>query len=108
MDFLVFETKAQADKAERIIFEFGKALALSEGYVVDDTHVYGRNSKGKSKAFTSSWDTPRQRVDGKWVITHPKHHTAARDPQALQRLTVALGHVVEEEADNGWWPEADL
>ncbi|WP_158874016.1 hypothetical protein [Antarcticirhabdus aurantiaca] len=108
--FLVFDTLAAADAAERIVFERGAQIAALNGYTLDEAGgIVGMTPAGEvalEAARTTRWDVPRQRLDGRWVFTHPQHHPAAREPAWLFFVMQGLDAPAEQEAAT-WWPVTD-
>ena len=114
--YLIYDTKEEAIQAERIIFSAGKSLAALKGYTTNGS-IHGKQDgiSTPETAETLYWDTPLQRLDGKWVVLHPMHHPVAQshipvDQEAYRNLLEALsagesGSAVVEVNDISWWPE---
>jgi hypothetical protein len=77
MTYLVFDTQADADAAMAIVNR-------EKGFA-------------DKRTATSTWDTPRQRMDGKWVFEAP-------EPAVVAKITVP--HSIEAKQDN-WFPVVD-
>lgn len=105
MDYLVYNTAQDAETAQNIIFEFGKQLAQAAGYYVDDD-IHGKKN-GVSDAttgVTTRWCDVLERLDGKFVILHPKYHPAAIDQDLLAQLIIQLEPISEETKQDNWFP----
>ena len=109
MRYFVFETQRRAEDCQLAIFAFGKDLATRAGYATNAEGIIpkrkGRSANGQ---LVRRWDTPRQRLDGKWVVAHPEKHASFSDPIAAQMLMNSLPDaVVEVEDADIWWPAPD-
>lgn len=107
--FLVFDTSAEADAAERVIFERGAHIAALNGYMVDAGGIVGMKADGElalDEARTTRWDEPRRRLDGKWVFTHPQHHPAAREAAWLRFVMQDIGAPADVEGAE-WFPPTE-
>lgn len=105
--FLVFDAEAEALAIERAIYDFGAQVALAAGYNVSADGISGQSS-GQTRADaqkTSAWDTPRQRLDGKWIVAHPETHPSYPDYQAGIDAMVAAFTV--EEYSSEWFAAAE-
>lgn len=107
-DYLVFDALVEAVVVERVIFNFGVQLATGAGYLIaEDGGIIGKR-QGVSDPLsqeTTTWDIPRQRLDGKWVVRHPKHHPSAQNEENLALLLGQLGDITVEQEQENWWPE---
>lgn len=114
MRFLVFLDQASAVAAVEQINGNGRALFAARGYGVDENgDVEARRLSDGSivhEAKTQTWDVPRQRLDGKWIISHPENAMRADtvvDEQGATGAEVVMVDVVFEaiEAfDDAWFP----
>jgi hypothetical protein len=87
MNCLVFDAEDEAIYVERLIFNFGKKLAKSEGYVTNGGIHGKKNGTSSDLNFnTERWAVPMQRKDGKWVISHPENSTAYLNNQESANL----------------------
>lgn len=109
MTYIVFNSETEASAVARTIFEFGAAMAADAGYSVTPSGIHGRRQgvSDPTTAPTTGWATPLERLDGKWVVSHPKHHTAAQDAAKLTELMASLGDVVQEEETPAWFPPVE-
>lgn len=79
--FLVFASQAEAQAAVDAIDESGRAIYAARGYAISEggSIVCRRLSDGASVPESQgidTWDVPRQRLDGKWIISHPENHNS--------------------------------
>lgn len=107
MDYLVFDTEKQAATVAQQIFETGANLAAERGHIVDEygiRAVIDGKPVPESHTRTVNWDVPRQRLDGKWVVRHPKYSAILQsEPALMARLDRALSGVTVETMQNGWF-----
>lgn len=107
VDYLVFDTQADADAAELTIRERGFQIAVLQGHTVMDGVLHFAGATGVG---TERWDVPQQRVDGKWVVAHPNSYFAAKDPDNgaawLAIVMAGVGGTVEAHSPT-WWPQED-
>jgi len=98
MRYLVFDSEAEARATERVIFRRGAILAQSVGYHLDEAGaiVGERDGEPDPLGLTTVWDDPRLRADGKWVILHPEHHSAAENSDWLAFVMRGIDAVVDE------------
>lgn len=113
MDYLVFDTEENAIAVERKIYQTGAALAAERGYKVDAKGILGfvdGKPAPDDHTRTVRWYKPRQRMDGKWVVRHPKHSQILQSEPALaERLAFALdGLKVEAMADDWFRREGEV
>ena len=108
MNYLVFNTEEEAEQAQQTIFAVIRQNAEAAGYdIAEDGSIIGKADgvSNPDAMHTSGWDTPMQRVDGKWVILHPeKAKDVANSNQFNAILSAIPDYTVEQEA-NDWWPE---
>ena len=74
MSYLTFNTKANAEKAQRRVLKIWSYFLKQEnGYEVgpDDVVNTGFRNGRRVPAVTTRWDNPRELVDGKWAIIAP-------------------------------------
>lgn len=111
--YLIFNSEVEAQTANQLIFDTAIPLYKLQGYDSDVGGLIGKMDGvlNASGGRTSSWDIPRQRLDGKWAIIHPENHPAAQTilpdgSKALDILNSALGVVVKEvnPEDDTWFP----
>lgn len=109
-EHLVFDTQEAAQGVSDAIYVFGASYAVGQGYSVDGSGIVGRNPDGTSKPSaerTTAWDIPRQRLDGKWIVLHPKYHPAAADPSAAVGLANLLSGITVEAETEAWFTPDD-
>ena len=105
MDYLIYNTEQEAETAQSIIFEFGKALAAEAGYFVNGgIHGIKNGISSVDTASSTVWDIPRQRLDSKWVVLHPKYDNAAQDVDLLNALMLELEPFSVEAEQPDWFP----
>jgi hypothetical protein len=104
--FLCFNTQLAAGAAQLRIFEAGRDAFVAAGFTLDGSgniidRLRSRLTLERACRITR-WDTPRQRLDGKWVIAHPADkgkpwtQAAAVLPDIITPFTV-------EEWSSSWW-----
>ncbi len=110
MDYLVYDNVVAAQADAKLIFQRGAAIATQRGFEVDASGITGKRD-GQDAADaekTTAWDVPRQRLDGKWVVLHPKHHPMAQTELAPGTTYLAYamhGITASEDAEAPtWWP----
>ena len=96
MEYMIFDTKTIAENAELAIETIGQFPIIGN-----------RASDGEpqpTKQKTEKWDTPRQRKDGKWILT--RLSLAFRTTYAEQEAEFDSDypHVIEEYS-NDWFDE---
>ena len=118
--YYVFNTQAEAQACVDRINIRARAVFRLQGYEIDRATggiIPKRLSDGQSMpdaAQAETWDVPRQRLDGKWIVAHCEAVPGATlviRPTAVPPLTVA-GYVAQDipatvmvEAENiSWWP----
>ena len=105
MDYLIYNTEQEAETAQDIIFEFGKALAAQAGYFVNGgIHGTRHGISSVETAHSERWDIPRLRLDSKWVVLHPKYDNAAQDAELLDALMLELEPFSVETEQPDWFP----
>lgn len=79
MRYLVFDTQFAAQGAVDQIDVKGRAVYASAGYTIDtEGNVVGQcDGVDNPEGVTTTWDIPRQRQDGKWLVTHPENFAMA-------------------------------
>lgn len=97
---------AHIDARARLVFAAQGYTITEDGAVVSRRASDGADVPG---AVTTTWDVPRQRVDGKWCVQHPETHASAQfdiggGVTVLQFVTTGLSAAIET-ADPSWWPE---
>lgn len=118
--YYVFPDQASAGACVEAINARARVVYRMQGYRVDAStgDVIGqRLSDGApmpDAARTQTWDVPRQRLDGKWVVRHCEAVPGATfvlRPTAIPPLTVAdfvgqdVGASVLVEVEGAsWWP----
>jgi|GEM_PF-3410168 len=117
--YYVFPNQASAQACVDGIDTRARTVYAAQGYGVDDQGaiIGKRASDGAAMpdaARTLTWDVPRQRSDGKWVVRHCEAVPGATfvlQPTAIPPLTVAAfvaqgipATVTVEVADASWWP----
>jgi hypothetical protein len=106
--YLVFNTQALAETAQGVIFGDGKTRLSSRGYTLHaDGSIIGkvRGVNAPNNQRTVSWDAPRQRLDGRWIIAHPGDQSA--EWEAIAGAVLAkVGSVTAEEWSDSWFPQA--
>lgn len=125
MRYLVYGTQAEALADLALINARGRAFYSAAGYEIRaDGAVIGEDADGDPdpRGLTVTWDVPRQRLDGKWVVLHPENQPmatrllseyvpgAAQIPileiimAGLASGDAALSGAAEDYAPS-WWPE---
>ena len=110
LDYLIYNTEQEADTAQSIIFEFGKNIAARLGYYTNEA-IHGKKQgiSNASTGVTIRWCDVKQRLDGKWLVLHPKYHSAAKDAALLGELMLELDPVTIETKQPDWFPpEEDI
>lgn len=112
---LVFLSQVEAQAAVELIDERGRACFAAAGYTItpDGAIVGKRDGVDDPTGVTSTWDVPRQRLDGRWVVTHPEEHPM--QDYVLPSGDTVLAYVMAEPLDAatiedeapGWWPVAE-
>jgi hypothetical protein len=115
MRFLVANDQAAAQAINDAIEVRGRELFSQFGYGVDEQgDIIGKRvSDGvlqPSAQRTTAWDVPRQRLDGKWIISHPENQaksTTIVDQQGTLASEYVMqdlaGTVIESDPENGTW-----
>ena len=121
--YYVFETQAQAQACAGRIWGRLKAACVAQGYSLDPVTgaIIGKDIAGRDvpDALTSSWDIPRQRRDGRWVVRHAAAvpgRSFVLAPLATPPLTLGAildaddlaASVTVESDDASWWPVPPL
>lgn len=112
MRYLVFDTQAEAAAAVATIDERARQVFSSQGYTVrPDGAVLGKaGGRDDPDAPTLTWDVPRERADGRWVIAHPEAHPSALfvvAPGVTLAAHLTHGIVAPVEVETGdWWPSS--
>lgn len=92
-DYFVCDTAPDAQAVCDSVWSRQRDLLVAAGHPVDDKGcVIGKRSgvPDPSAQRTVCWDTPQQRLDGKWIAASPDSLPTASDkPQAAKGLTVA-------------------
>lgn len=112
MRFLIYDTATEAQSAVTTIDNRARAVFAAQGYTVrEDGAVVGK-SEGcdDPDGLTTTWDVPRQRLDGKWAVAHPEQHPSAAFQVApglplASYLVTSIDTAVEDESP-AWWPPA--
>lgn len=115
----VFATQTQAQACVDRINARARTVYGAQGYQIDTQGgIVGRSASDgtlqPSAQRTLTWDVPRWRLDGKWVVRHCETvpgNSFVLDPTKIPPLTVAafvaqdidLAVVVEIE-NATWWP----
>lgn len=117
--YYVFATQAQAQACADRIWVRMKAACVAQGYSVDPATggIVGKDVAGRDvpSALTLCWDKPRQRADGKWVVTHSAAvpgQTFVIDASQTPPFTLAAALAADDasssvtvEVENAtWWP----
>lgn len=115
----VFATQAEAQACINRINVRARTVYAAQGYQLDNAGaIIGKNAATGAlmpdAARTVTWDTPRQRRDGKWVVRHCEAvpgNSFVLDPTKIPPLTVAAfvsqdiaATVTVEVEDVAWWP----
>jgi len=115
MDYLIFDTETQAIAINNAIFEIAKVLYASKGFPVDEDGIISSRDGvfDDAEVKTTSWYTPQQRLDDKWIVLHPRHSAAADTvledgTMGIVALMAQLPPQLEETEDTSWWPEQTL
>lgn len=117
--FYVFDDQAAAQACVDGIDARARTIYAAQGYAVDgDGNIIGKRvsdgADAPTAARTETWDLPRRRLDGKWVVRHCETVPGAEfviNPGGSPEVTVAAfvaqdidaATAVEVEADS-WWP----
>ncbi|MDP4005069.1 hypothetical protein [Methylobacterium sp. NEAU K] len=115
----VFPTQADAQACVDGINARARTVYAAQGYAVDSTGAITgkRASDGvllPNAAKTLTWDMPRQRLDGNWVVRHCEAvpgNSFVVDATKTPPVTVAdfvaqdiAATVAVEVEDASWWP----
>lgn len=114
MRYFVFDTQAAAQAAVDLIDERGRQIYANAGYTINESgDVVGKcNGVDNPQGVTTTWDVPRQRMDGKWVFAHPEAGAMAGyevAPGVFVRDYVVAG--INDPIETGspdWWPDPAL
>ena len=118
--YYVFATQAEAQACVDRINMRARGVYAAQGYQIDTASgdIVGQNAATGAPmpdaARTTTWDVPRLRIDGKWVVRHCEAVPGATfvlQPTAIPPLTVAAfvsqdisaAATVEIEGAS-WWP----
>lgn len=106
----VYPTQGEAVAAVETINARARAVFAAQGYTVRPTGEVVGKAAGHDdpQGVTTTWDVPRQRLDGKWTIVHPEAHPSASfvvspGVSLVDFLVAGLPGSIEDEAE-GWWP----
>jgi len=109
MRYLVYDTEQAAQTDVVNIDTVARAVFAAQGYSIrEDGAVIGkRDGEDDPAGVTTTWDVPRQRMDGKWVVAHPEGHPSAafQTPSGTVLELVMAG--ITAPAETGapeWWP----
>ncbi len=117
--YYVFATQPEAQACVDRINVRARTVYAAQGYQLDEAGaiIGQRASDGApmpDAAKTLTWDIPRQRRDGKWVVAHcdlVPGATFVLKPTAIPPLTVAAfvaqdvpATATVEVEDASWWP----
>lgn len=116
MRFLIFDTEAEAHAAVASIDSRARIIFAARGYTItaEGAIVGKRASDGEDvlESVTTTWDVPRQRLDGKWCVAHPEGHPSAYVEVApglfvvdyvMNGLDVAIDEMLTD-----WWPSESV
>lgn len=121
--YYVFATQVEAQACADRIWSRLKAACIAQGYTVDKATggIIGKDTSGRDVpgALTLAWDTPRQRLDGKWAVL-----ASAAVPgrsfivAPLAKPPLTLGAILDaddlsasvtiQNDDSSWWPAPPL
>lgn len=113
--FFVFNDQTSAQVATDAIAARGRELFAQFGYGVDaGGNIIGKRASDgvlqPDAQHTTTWDVPRQRLDGKWILLHPENQTRstvivdAQGTLASEYVTQDLvGLLIESDPLNGTW-----
>ena len=108
MIFYVFDTEAEAIATENIIVTNIKTWVetYSPSVMVNGEEIKGRRPiTGEIvSATTNKWDTPRQRIDGKWILSVPTQLSLGPIPLSVITDNIT---VPTENYDITWFPEPE-
>jgi hypothetical protein len=115
MRFYVSDTQAAAQGVVDQINVRARQVYAAQGYTIEpDGSVVGKRvSDGMSmpdSAHTETWDIPRQRLDGKWVVAHVETcpgHDFVMDQNGTtvsQYVGQDVSAPIETEDQATWWP----
>lgn len=114
MRFYVHDTEADAQATAEAIDQRAREVFAAQGYTIrEDGAVIGkRGGVDNPEGVTRTWDIPRQRLDGKWLLLHPEEHPSATIELApgltvLAYVTQDVTAPVENE-DAAWFPEPEV
>jgi hypothetical protein len=114
MRYFVLSSEHEAQAVVDMIDARGRECYIQAGYTVRDDGAIIAQADGQDDpvGVTSTWDVPRQRKDGKWVVAHIEAHPMAsyvvEDKTVLEYVLSGLDWPLEDQSD-GWWPlTADL
>ena len=118
--YYVFETQAQAQACVERINARARVVYRLQGYQIDAStgDIIGQrasdNAPMPDAARTQTWDVPRQRLDGRWIVRHCEAVPGATfvlKPTAIPPLTVGDfvaqdldAAVLVQVEDPSWWP----
>jgi hypothetical protein len=112
--FFVFSTQVEAEDAVESVNSWARLLYVARGYEVDDQGaVIGKNAltgaDEPAATRTETWDVPRQRADGLWIVAHtetcPGHDLVIDANGTLAWQFVMQGITAPvEEYDSSWFP----
>lgn len=106
---LLFTTESEAEAANNTIWQYGVALAQAAGYQANvESGITGKRNgiDDPAGAKTLCWDKPplTQILDGRWIVSHPNRHPAAKDPAKLAAIMSQLSGYTEGSDDGTWYP----
>ncbi|GLK74686.1 hypothetical protein KHC23_08675 [Ancylobacter dichloromethanicus] len=112
MRYLIFDSEAVALDALALIDQRGRDCFAAAGYTVrEDGAIIGKRAGEDDPAgITVTWDTPRQRIDGKWVLAHIEAHPMrdyllpSGETVLAYVMAAPLDAATVEDDDPGWWP----
>lgn len=107
MRFLVAEDLEVADIVESRLQNKFLALARRNNYTVQNGEIVGKRNgvEDFSAQRTTRWDVPTQRLDGKWIISHPEKKLS-NNPNDLTEVMRNISLPIEE-FNSSWFPPVD-
>lgn len=114
--YYVFATQAQAEACVDRINARARTIYAAQGYAVDAVTGAVTGKRASDGALmpnavkTSTWDVPRQRWDGKWVVRHAE--TCPGNAFVIDVAGTTVGQFVGQDAVTttveteapSWWP----
>lgn len=115
MRHYVFATQAEAQKAVDAINRRARQVYAAFGYQVDGAGaIIGKRGSDRADmpdaCRTVTWDTPRQRLDGRWIVAHTETCPGAHEIADAKTGLLVWQYVGQdiaapvEDYDAAWFP----